>query len=170
MHRRVGAAAVAVGLVGSKSSFPFMHTVIAAIFAIPLRANVAIAAAVVFDRLCGDDEFIYAVYRTGHGSCTTKRRSLTPRRSEASGELAHFMFWIRQASGPIAPGALTSPCARVNRLCGHRVLWRCGSRANGSTGAKAPRRSLIARPERRPSCAATASIDSSTIDFVGVSL
>jgi uncharacterized protein (DUF2062 family) len=106
---------------------PFMHTFIAAILAIPLRANVAIAAAftLVVNPLTIPPMY-YAAYRIGSWELHHDARLLNPAMAERfSGELGRFLFWIHEASGPIALGVLT--IAAVAALLGFAaasVLWR----------------------------------------------
>ena len=106
-HRSVPRA-VALGL-GIGVIIPFFHTVIAAILAIPLRANVAIAAAftLVVNPLTIPPMY-YAAYRIGswelHHDATLVNPATAAR---VSGELGRFLFWIHEASGPIALGILT---------------------------------------------------------------
>lgn len=108
MTRRSVPRGVAVGLfVGV--IIPFMHTFIAAILAIPLRANVAVAAAVtlVVNPLTIPPLY-YAAYRIGSWEL---RYDATLVNSEAaerfSSELSRLLFWVHHASGPIAVGILT---------------------------------------------------------------
>lgn len=108
MTRRSVPRGVALGLfVGV--IIPFMHTAIAAVLAIPLRANVAVAAAVtlVVNPLTIPPLY-YAAYRIGSWEL---RYDATLVNSEAaerfSSELSRLLFWIHHASGPIAVGVLT---------------------------------------------------------------
>jgi uncharacterized protein (DUF2062 family) len=126
LHRRSVPRAVALGL-GVGVIIPFMHIVIAAILAIPLRANVAIAAAftLVVNPLTIPPMY-YAAYRIGswelHHDATLLNQAAA---EQVSGELAHFMFWIREASGPIAVGVLTIAASAA--LLGYVIsalLWR----------------------------------------------
>ena len=97
-HRSVPRA-VALGL-GVGVIIPFLHTFIAALLAIPLRANVAIAAATTLVINPGAVE-------------------------QVSGELSRFLFWIHHASGPIALGIVTIAIAAA--LLGYgftAVVWR----------------------------------------------
>ena len=108
LHRRSVPRAVALGL-GVGVIIPFMHTVIAAILAIPLRANVALAAAFTLVVNPLTIPFLYlAAYRIGSWELHHDAKLVDPSAAErASGELARFLFWIHQASGPIALGILT---------------------------------------------------------------
>jgi uncharacterized protein (DUF2062 family) len=108
MHRRSVPRGVAIGL-GVGIVLPFMHMIIAALLAVPLRANVAIAAA--FTLLINPITIplmYYAAYRTGMWELHADAAVLSPAvAQQASGELAHLLFWAREASGPIALGILT---------------------------------------------------------------
>jgi uncharacterized protein (DUF2062 family) len=125
MTRRSVPRAVALGLfVGV--IFPFMHFVIAAVLAIPARANVAIAAAFAFLTGFAAPPLYYAAYHIGAWELHHDATLVDPAAAaQVSGELAHFMFWIREASGPIALGVLTVAFGMA--LIGYLVsalLWR----------------------------------------------
>jgi len=126
MHRRSVPRAVALGL-GIGIIIPFMHTVIAAILAIPLRANVALAAAftLVVNPLTIPPMY-YAAYRIGSWELHHDATLVDPSTAErASGELARFLFWIHEASGPIALGILTiAATAAAFGYVVSAVLWR----------------------------------------------
>src|SRR6476661_2340897 len=106
-HRSVPRA-VALGLfVGVM--IPVMHTAIAALLAIPLRANVAITAAftLVVNPLTIPPMY-YAAYRIGSWELHHDANLVNPATAaRVSGELGRFLFWIHEASGPIALGILT---------------------------------------------------------------
>lgn len=100
--------AVALGLfVGI--IIPVMHTAIAAILAIPLRANIAITA--VFTLVVNPltiPPLYYAAYRIGSWELHHDATLVNPAAAERfSSELSRMLFWIHQASGPIAVGILT---------------------------------------------------------------
>lgn len=124
-HRSVPRA-VALGLfVGIM--IPVMHTVIAALLAIPLRANVAITAA--FTLIVNPltiPAIYYGAYRIGAWELHHDATIVSPRAAErVSGELGRLLFWIHQASGPIALGVLT--IAFGTALIGYvlsSVAWR----------------------------------------------
>lgn len=88
---------------------PFMHTFIAALIAIPLRANVAIAAA--FTLLVNPltiPPMYYAAYRIGSWELHHDAPLVNPAAAERfSSELSRALFWIHEASGPIAVGVLS---------------------------------------------------------------
>src|SRR5262245_62848165 len=108
MTRRSVPRAVALGL-GVGVLIPVMHTPIAAILAIPSRANVAIAAALtlVVNPLTYAPVY-YACYRIGSWELRHDGSVINPEAAErVSGELGRVMFWINHASGPIAVGVLT---------------------------------------------------------------
>lgn len=126
LHRRSVPRAVALGL-GVGVIIPFLHTIIAALFAIPLRANVAIAAAttLVINPLT-IPALYYAAYRTGMWELRHDGSVIDPGAAEqVSGELSRFLFWIHHASGPIALGIVTIALAAT--LLGYgftAVVWR----------------------------------------------
>ena len=106
-HRSVPRA-VAIGL-GVGIVIPFMHVVLAALLAIPVRANVALAGAftLVVNPITIPPMY-YAAYRIG--SWELRHDALGPdpaMAQEASSELARMLFWIHEASGPIAIGIAT---------------------------------------------------------------
>ena len=114
-----------------------MHTVIAALLAIPLRANVAVAAA--FTLLVNPltiPPMYYAAYRIGSWELHHDATLVNPATAEhVSGELARFLFWIHEASGPIALGILTIAASRrCSAMVFRALLWRRGSGANGANG------------------------------------
>lgn len=108
LTRRSVPRAVALGLfVGV--IIPFLHTVIAAILAIPVRANVAISAAftLVINPLTIPPLY-YAAYRIGSWELHHDASIVNPAAAERfSSELSRFLFWIHEASGPIALGVLS---------------------------------------------------------------
>lgn len=105
-HRSVPRG-VALGL-GVGVIIPFMHTIVAAILAIPLRANVALAAAftLVVNPLTIPPMYI-AAYHIGRWELRHDAIVDPAAAEQASGELGRFLFWIHHASGPIALGILT---------------------------------------------------------------
>ena len=138
-HRRSVPRAVALGL-GVGVIIPFMHTVIAAILAIPLRANVAIAAGftLVVNPLTIPPMY-YAAYRIGSWELHHDATLVNPATAErVSSELGRFLFWIHEASGSIALGVLT--IAAIAATCGYIVSallwrWRLGTRWRGRRSA-----------------------------------
>jgi len=108
MHRRSVPRGVALGL-GIGIIIPFMHTILAALLAIPLRANVAIAAAFTFVvNPLTIPPLYYAAYRTGLWELHADAAVTNPAAAEQfSSELSRLLFWIHEASGPIALGVLT---------------------------------------------------------------
>ena len=123
-HRSVPRA-VAVGL-GVGVVIPFMHTFVAALIAIPTRANVALAATctLVINPLTIPPMY-WAAYHIGlwelrHDAIVDPHAA-----REASGELGHLLFWIHHASGPTALGILTISASAA--LIGYGVSatgWR----------------------------------------------
>jgi uncharacterized protein (DUF2062 family) len=124
-HRSVPRA-VALGL-GVGVIIPFLHVIVAALLAIPLRANVAIAAAftLVVNPLTIPPMY-YAAYRIGSWELRHDSAVMNPGAVEqVSGELSRFLFWIHHASGPIALGVVT--IAIVAAILGYGVsaiVWR----------------------------------------------
>ena len=124
-HRSVPRA-VALGL-GVGVIIPFMHTIIAAVLAIPLRANVAIAAAftLVVNPITIPPMY-YAAYRIGSWELHHDSDLVNPATAQRfSSELSRFLFWIHHASGPIALGILTiaAGAALIGYLLAS-VAWR----------------------------------------------
>jgi len=121
---------------------PVMHTAIAALLAIPLRANVAITAAftLVVNPLTIPPIY-YAAYRIGSWELNHDATLVNPAAAERfSSELSRLLFWIHQASGPIAVGVLT--IAVVAALVGYlssAIMWRSwlGSRMRHRRRARA---------------------------------
>ena len=106
-HRSVPRA-VAVGL-GVGIVIPFMHVVLAALLAIPVRANVALAGAftLVVNPITIPPMY-YAAYKIGSWELRHDALGPDPKMAqEASSELARMLFWIHEASGPIAIGIAT---------------------------------------------------------------
>jgi hypothetical protein len=108
LNRRSVPRGVAVGLFVAVI-IPFMHTVIAAILAIPLRANVAVAAILtwVVNPLTIPLMYVGA-YRIGSWELHHESPLVDPADAErVSGELGRALFWVHHASGAIAVGILT---------------------------------------------------------------
>lgn len=118
--------AVALGL-GIGVVIPIMHVFVAALLAIPLRANVAIAAActLVINPLTIPPMY-YAAYRIGSWELHHDGVVLNPGTAQqASGELGRLLFWIHEASGAIALGIVTIAVAAA--VLGYglaAVIWR----------------------------------------------
>jgi uncharacterized protein (DUF2062 family) len=126
LTRRSVPRAVALGLfVGV--IIPVLHTAIAAVLAIPLRANVAITAAftLVVNPLTIPAVY-YVAYRIGAWELHHDATLVNPAAAERfSSELSRLLFWIHQASGSIALGVLT--LAFGSALIGYfgsSILWR----------------------------------------------
>lgn len=125
-NRRSVPRAVALGLfVGV--IIPIMHTAIAALLAVPTRANIALTAAftLVVNPLTIPPIY-YAAYRLGAWELHHDGRIVNPQTAErVSGELGQIMFWIHEASGSIAVGVLTIALALA--VLGYvlsALLWR----------------------------------------------
>ncbi|MFL6720751.1 MAG: DUF2062 domain-containing protein [Sphingomonas sp.] len=126
MTRRSVPRAVAIGL-GVAVIIPFMHVVIAALLAIPARANVAMAGLftlVVNPLTIGP--LYYAAYHVGSWELHHDSNVVNPATAERfSSELSRFLFWIHQASGPIAVGVLTiALTAAFIGYLGSALVWR----------------------------------------------
>lgn len=108
MTRRSFPRGVAVGLFVAVI-IPFMHTIIAALVAIPTRANVVVAAicTLIVNPLTIPAMY-YAAYRIGswelhhEGPLVDKAAA-----ARFSSEIGRMLFWLHHASGPIAIGILT---------------------------------------------------------------
>lgn len=108
LNRRSVPRAVAIGLFVAVI-IPFMHTIVAAILAIPARANVAIAAllTLVVNPLTMGPLY-FAAYRIGSWELHYDAKVVSAAAAERfSGELSRMLFWLHHASGPIAVGILT---------------------------------------------------------------
>jgi len=106
---------------------PVMHTAIAAILAIPLRANVAITAALtLLVNPLTYAPIYYGCYLVGSWELHHDSSVIDPHAAEqVSGELGRIMFWLHHASGPIALGVLT--VAAATSAIGYvasSVVWR----------------------------------------------
>lgn len=108
MTRRSVPRGVAVGLFVAVI-IPFMHTVIAALLAIPTRANIVVAA--IFTLVVNPltiPPMYYAAYRIGSWELHHDSPLLDAQAAERfSSELSRLLFWLHHASGPIAVGILT---------------------------------------------------------------
>src|SRR4051795_12527022 len=108
LNRRSVPRGVALGLFVAVI-IPVMHTFVAAILAIPARANVAVAA--VFTLVVNPltIPFMYvAAYRIGSWELHHDATLVNPADAERfSSELSRLLFWVHQASGSIAIGVLT---------------------------------------------------------------
>lgn len=123
-HRSVPRG-VAIGL-GVGVIIPFMHTFFAALLAIPLRANVAFAAAftLVVNPLTIPAMY-WAAYHIGRWELHHDALVDPAAAAQASSELGRFLFWIHHASGPIALGILTISASAA--LLGYGIsalIWR----------------------------------------------
>jgi uncharacterized protein (DUF2062 family) len=126
MTRRSVPRGVAVGLFVAVI-IPVMHTVIAALLAIPARANVAVAAicTLVVNPLTIPPLY-YAAYRIGSWELHHESSLVDPAAAERfSSELSRLLFWIHQASGSIAVGVLTIALGlAVLGYLGAALTWR----------------------------------------------
>jgi uncharacterized protein (DUF2062 family) len=131
MTRRSVPRGVALGLFVAVI-IPVMHTAIAAILAIPARANVAVAA--LFTLLVNPltiPPLYYAAYRIGSWELHHDAALVNPSDAERfSSELSRLLFWVHQASGPIAVGVLTiAVSAAILGYLGSALVWRFWARS-----------------------------------------
>src|SRR5437763_7023484 len=129
LNRRSVPRGVAVGLFVAVI-IPVMHTFIAALLAIPARANVAVAALLTLVVNPLTIPFMYvAAYRIGSWELHHDAGVINPGTAERfSGELSRMLFWIHQASGPIAVGILTiAASAALIGYLGATITWRLWS-------------------------------------------
>ena len=125
MNHRSVPRAVALGL-GVGVIIPFMHVVLAALLAVPARANIAIAAAttLVVNPLTIPPMY-WAAYYIGKWELRRGSDVDPAAAAQVSGELARFLFWIHHASGPIALGILTiAASASLIGYVGSAFFWR----------------------------------------------
>lgn len=126
LTRRSVPRAVALGL-GVGVIIPVMHVFLAALLAIPLRANVAIAAActLIINPLTIPPMY-YAAYRIGSWELHHEGVVMNPGAAQqVSGELSRLLFWLHHASGPIALGVVTIALSVM--LIGYgitAIVWR----------------------------------------------
>ena len=108
LNRRSVPRGVAVGLFVAVI-IPFMHTFIAALLAIPARANVAVAALFTLAVNPFTIPLMYfAAFRIGSWELHHDASLLNPADAERfSSELSRMLFWVHHASGSIAVGILT---------------------------------------------------------------
>ena len=130
LNRRSVPRGVALGLfVGV--IIPFMHTFIAAILAIPVRANVAVAALLTLVVNPLTIPFMYlAAYRIGSWELHYDSTLVSEAAAERfSSELGRALFWLHHASGPIAAGILTIAAgAGLGGFFVSSFAWRLWSR------------------------------------------
>jgi uncharacterized protein (DUF2062 family) len=125
-NRRSVPRGVALGL-GVGVVIPFMHTFVAAVLAIPSRANVALAAGftLVINPLTIPPMY-WAAYHIGRWELHYDALVTDPETArQTSGELARLLFWVHHASGPIALGIATlSLSAAAIGYVGGALVWR----------------------------------------------
>lgn len=109
---------------------PFMHTFVAAILAIPTRANVGVAALLTFvvNPLTIPPLYV-AAYRIGSWELHHDASLVSAESADRfSSELSRMLFWIHHASGPIALGVLTLAVSfAVVGYIGSALAWRLRS-------------------------------------------
>lgn len=125
MNHRSVPRAVALGL-GVGVIIPFMHMVVAALLAVPARANIAIAAAVT---LVVNPLTIPLIYwlalQIGRWELRRGADIDASTAVQVSGELARFLFLVKRESGPLALGILT--IAATSAVIGYFVsafFWK----------------------------------------------
>jgi uncharacterized protein (DUF2062 family) len=130
-NRRSVPRGVALGLfVGI--IIPVLHTAIAAVLAIPTRANVAVAAVcTLLVNPLTIPAVYYLAYRIGAWELHQDAAFVDPAAAERfSSELSRILFWIHQASGPIAVGVLTLAVASAAAgYFGSALFWRAMTRS-----------------------------------------
>lgn len=106
--RRSVPRGVAIGLFVAVV-IPFMHTIIAALLAIPARANIAVAALFTLAVNPLTIPLMYfAAFRIGSWELHHDASFVNPADAERfSSELSRMLFWVHHASGSIALGILT---------------------------------------------------------------
>ncbi len=125
MNHRSVPRAVALGL-GIGVIIPFMHTVVAALFAVPARANIAVAAAVtlVINPLTIPPMYWLAL-QIGRWELRRGADIDPAAAAQVSGELAKFLFLLKRESGPLALGVLTiAATAAVIGYFASAFFWR----------------------------------------------
>ena len=123
-HRSVPRA-VAVGL-GVGIIIPVLHMVIAALVAVPTRANVAIAAGttLVVNPLTIPPLYWLAL-QVGRWELSRGANIDAEAAAQVSGELAKFLFLVKHDSGPLALGILTiSISAAAIGYVASAFFWR----------------------------------------------
>lgn len=126
---------------------PVLHTVIAAILAIPTRANIAVAAvATLVVNPLTIPLMYYAAYRVGSWELHQDSALVNPAAAERfSSELGRILFWIHHASGPIAVGILTLAVAAATiGYFATSLVWRGIARNRFRRRRRAARRSHLA--------------------------
>ena len=104
-----------------------MHTFVAALLAIPARANVAVAAVLTLVVNPLTIPFMYvAAYRIGSWELHYDANLVSKAAAERfSGELSRMLFWVHHASGPIAVGILTiAASAALVGFLTSTLAWR----------------------------------------------
>ncbi|GAC1574863.1 MAG: hypothetical protein NVS3B5_05420 [Sphingomicrobium sp.] len=125
MNHRSVPRAVALGL-GIGVIIPFMHVVVAALLAVPVRANIAIAVAftLVVNPLTIPPMY-WAAYHIGKWELRRGNDVDPAAMAQVTGEVARFLFWMHHASGPIALGILTiAATAAFIGYVGSAFFWR----------------------------------------------
>ena len=125
MNHRSVPRAVALGL-GVGVIIPFMHMVVAALLAVPVRANIAIAAAttLVVNPLTIPPMYWLAL-QIGRWELSRGANIDAAAAAQVSGELAKFLFLVKHESGPVALGILTiSVSAAAIGYVASAFFWR----------------------------------------------
>jgi uncharacterized protein len=131
LNRRSVPRGVALGLFVAVI-IPVMHTFVAAILAIPARANVAVAAVLTLVVNPLTIPFMYvAAYRIGSWELHYDTSLVSAAAAERfSSELSRMLFWLHHASGPIALGILTiAVSAALLGFLTSTFVWRFWSRS-----------------------------------------
>lgn len=125
LNKRSVPRAVAVGL-GIGIIVPFMHMALAALLAIPTRANIMVAAAVtLLVNPLTIPPIYYSAYEIGRWELHQGPIADVNNAAHVTGELSRLMFWLHHASGPIALGTITiAIVASVLGYVGSSIGWR----------------------------------------------
>ncbi len=106
LNRRSVPRAVALGLFVAPI-VPVAHTVVAALFAVPARANVVIAATATWlINPLTMPPFYYAAYKIGAAILRIDGMSPLPVTHEATHRATEWLTWLSAKSGPTALGTL----------------------------------------------------------------
>jgi len=131
LNRRSVPRGVALGLFIAVI-IPVLHTAVAAVLAIPTRANVAVAAlfTLVVNPLTIPPLY-YAAYRLGWWELHHDAPLVNHVAAERfSSEPSRMLFWVHEASGSIAVGVLTIAVASaVIGYLAAAIGWRLWSRS-----------------------------------------
>lgn len=126
LNRRSVPRAVAVGLLVGPV-VPIAHTLVAALAAVPARANIGIAAGITWlINPLTMPPFYYAAYQVGKALLKLDEMSPVPQVTHpATGQAMHWGEWLYATSGPLALGTLVM--AVILAACGYLIsslFWK----------------------------------------------